>query len=79
MPNIRVKRGVSELRIPAKELLMWVCANGNKKEGKPVPVIPTSSNTLMRSQGILRHWYHTKGKQNRAEMLKRRLPTCIGV
>lgn len=38
---IKVKRGVSELRIPVNELLSLVCAKANNKAGKPDPMSPT--------------------------------------
>jgi len=44
IPRISVKTGLSEFSIPARELLIFVSASGNKKAGITLPNSPIIRN-----------------------------------
>ena len=43
IPIIRVEIGVTELRMPARELVIWVCPIANKYDGIALPIKATSN------------------------------------
>jgi preprotein translocase subunit SecY len=57
IPIIRVKTGLNEFNIPVRELLIFVCAIGNRKAGMALPISPiiiTDNIFFLLSSGILR-------------------------
>ena len=68
MPKINVKKGVSEFNIPAKELVICVSANVNKKAGIPLPNTPTTVKYFHLSAATFLMCLNKKGSKNKNEI-----------
>ena len=53
-PMMKVMAGVSALSTPAMELLMYICALANKKEGTKTPNMAEANRYLRRSRGTMK-------------------------
>jgi hypothetical protein len=76
-PNKKVKSGVNEFKIPANELLICVCANGNKKAGIAFPNIEKANiylNFLLET--FLNALFINGKKANIAKVIRKAATSC---
>ena len=75
---IMVHTGERVLSIPARELLIWVCAQANRNAGKNIPIKPDMSS-LYESPGFscFRRGM-AMGNKNNAAAVTRNAPTSSG-
>jgi hypothetical protein len=62
-PKTIVKSGVSELRMPASELSITVCALAKRKAGMPVPIKAIIEMYFNLPLGTFRIWIRAKGSK----------------
>lgn len=75
---IMVHTGERVLSIPARELLIWVCAQAKRKAGKNMPIKPDISN-LKESPGFSSlSRGMAMGNRNKAAAVTRSAPTSSG-